>query len=145
VRHLTTVYVVDDETVIATTLALILRQCGFRALSFTDPLEALNRALFDEPDLLITDVVMPNLSGVELAIRIKEICPNCKILLFSGQAATADLLRNARERGHDFNVLSKPVHPKDLLQGIRKLSETAVPSPSAPMPDDHPISTVPPA
>jgi CheY-like chemotaxis protein len=143
VRYPTIVYIVDDEPVIATTLALILRQCGFVALSFTDPLEALNRARSDEPDLLITDVLMPNLSGVDLALQIEEICPNCKILLFSGKAVTADLLHEARKKGHHFHVLSKPIHPKDLLQGIRKLSETADPCSSAAMPDGQHLPAAP--
>jgi len=45
--------------------------------------------------------------------------PKCKILLFSGQAATAALLDDARRRGHEFEVLAKPVHPTDLLAKIK--------------------------
>jgi DNA-binding NarL/FixJ family response regulator len=61
---------------------------------------------------------MPQLSGIELAIRIQEQRPNCKVLLFSGQAATAALLVTARECGHNFEVISKPVHPTELLRRI---------------------------
>jgi CheY-like chemotaxis protein len=63
---------------------------------------------------------MPELSGIELAIQPKAICTACKILLFSGQAQTADLLKAARELGHDFALLTKPIHPKDLLYQIQK-------------------------
>jgi hypothetical protein len=45
--------------------------------------------------------------------------PSCKILLFSGQAATADLLDRARVQGHEFEILAKPVHPQDLLARLR--------------------------
>jgi hypothetical protein len=45
--------------------------------------------------------------------------PKCKILLFSGQAATADLLDRARSQGHEFEILAKPVHPQDLLARLR--------------------------
>jgi hypothetical protein len=45
--------------------------------------------------------------------------PNCKILLFSGQATTADLLEKARLEGHEFEILAKPVHPTDLLAKLR--------------------------
>jgi len=69
--------------------------------------------------LLISDVMMPEMSGIELALRIRESCPDCKVLLFSGQAATANLLEKARADGHDFELLSKPVHPSDLLAKIR--------------------------
>jgi DNA-binding response OmpR family regulator len=117
------VFVVDDETVIANTLGVILRQQGFEAHSFNLPLEALSAAREMAPDLLISDVVMPLLSGIELAIQLRELCPNCKVLLFSGQAATASMLDSARASGHDFEVLAKPVHPADLLKRIRTVIE----------------------
>lgn len=68
------------------------------------------------PDLVITDVVMAGMSGIDLAIVMHELVPDCRILLFSGQAATADLLATARRDGHTFAVLAKPVHPHDLLE-----------------------------
>jgi CheY-like chemotaxis protein len=114
------VFVVDDEQVIAQTLAIILEQSGFSATAFFDPLQALIAAKVDIPDLLLSDVVMPQLSGIELAIRLKELCPSCKILLFSGQAETSNLLQLAHDQGHDFSLLSKPVHPADLLRKIRE-------------------------
>lgn len=120
------VFVVDDEFIIASTLATILQRNGFDALSFTRPLDALKAAGVKAPDLLISDVMMPDLSGVDLAILLKKHCPNCKILLFSGQAATANLLQAAREKGHDFELLSKPIHPTEFLQKIRTVTEATV-------------------
>ncbi len=103
---------------------MILRlQGGFNARSFTKPLDALEAARLEAPDLLISDVVMPLLSGIELAIQVREHCPNCKVLLFSGQAATADMLETARAKGYDFELLLKPVHPSGLLTKIRNLTE----------------------
>jgi CheY-like chemotaxis protein len=116
------VFVVDDERIIASTLAAILKHSGFAAEAFTNPLEALERIRTQSPDLLVSDVFMPELSGIDLAIRMTAACPNCKVLLFSGQAATADLLATARAAGHDFALLTKPVHPKDLLAVIQTLS-----------------------
>jgi CheY-like chemotaxis protein len=118
-QKITRIFVVDDEKMIAETLALILRKSGYSARSFLNPLEALELAHSEPPDLLISDVKMPQLSGVDLAIRIRERCPMCKILLFSGQAGTADLLDRARQQGHDFHLLSKPIYPSDLLRRIR--------------------------
>ena len=119
------VFVVDDEEVIASTLTMILRlQGGFRARAFSKPLEALEAARIESPDLLISDVVMPLLSGIELAIKVKELCPDCKILLFSGQASTAHLLEAAQANGYNFDLLLKPVHPADLLIRIRDLTGT---------------------
>lgn len=121
------IFVVDDEQVIAWSLAMILHQQGFDARSFTEPLAALTAARSEAPQLLISDVVMPQLSGIELAIQLREFCPDCKVLLFSGQAATANLLDAARERGYDFEILAKPVHPEDLLRKIQSVTEGVPP------------------
>lgn len=112
------VFVVDDEVVISTTLAMILRAEGFDARAFHEPMEALRSAFAMPPDLLISDVVMPQMSGIELAIQLRSQCPGCKVLLFSGQSGTSDLLRAARASGHDFEILTKPVHPTDLLAKV---------------------------
>jgi DNA-binding NtrC family response regulator len=113
------VFVVDDESVIASTLALILQNQGFEARPFTEPLKALQAACFETPDLLITDVVMPLLSGIELATQVKERCPNCKVLLFSGHAATANLLKSPFDSNREFELLTKPVHPSDLINKVK--------------------------
>jgi len=113
------IFVVDDEHIIASTVATILQINGFSATSFTNPLQALSSARLESPDLLISDVVMPEMSGIDLALRIREECPNCTVLLFSGQAATRDLLAHARHLGKDFRLLLKPIHPTDLLCEVR--------------------------
>jgi CheY-like chemotaxis protein len=69
--------------------------------------------------MLITDVIMTGMTGIEAAIATQAKLPSCKILLFSGQAATADLLEKARQDGHEFEILAKPVHPTDLLAKLR--------------------------
>ena len=106
---------VDDEWIIADTLAVILCQHGYDASPVYSGADAVERARQIGPDLIISDVVMPGINGIEAAIRIREFLPSCKILLFSGQAATADLLEKARAQGHEFDILAKPVHPQDLL------------------------------
>jgi CheY-like chemotaxis protein len=111
--------VVDDERVIADTLAIILNQNGFDAVAVYTGTAAVDYARDARPDLIISDVFMPDLNGIEAAIRIRQILPSCKILLFSGQAATADLLEKAREQGHEFDILAKPIHPQDLLTKLR--------------------------
>lgn len=115
------VFVVDDEHVIASTLAAILNKSGLSASAFTSPLEALESARVEAPDMVISDVVMPKMTGIELGIELRTLYPKCKVLLFSGQAGTANLLGHAKQLGHDFELLSKPVHPRDLLAAIRTL------------------------
>jgi DNA-binding NtrC family response regulator len=120
------IFVVDDEFIIASTLATILQRNGFDAVFFTEPLAVLPAAREQAPDLLITDVMMPGLSGIDLAIALKQECPNCKVLLFSGQAATVNLLEAARSKGHDFELLSKPIHPTEFLKKIKNVAEESV-------------------
>jgi CheY-like chemotaxis protein len=113
------VLVVDDERVIADTLAMILNQSGFESRAVYSGEGALEMAQAFEPDMLISDVIMADLNGIDAAIRIRGLLPRIKILLFSGQAATADLLEKARAQGYEFEILAKPVHPQDLLSRLR--------------------------
>ena len=112
------VLIVDDERIIADTLSIILSQNGFSTMTAYDGISALKLARVVRPQLLISDVVMPGMTGVELAIALTQKVPECKILLFSGQAATVDLLVDARNAGYDFNTLAKPVHPTDMLRRV---------------------------
>jgi DNA-binding response OmpR family regulator len=113
------ILVADDERVIADSLAMILNQSGFEARAVYSGEKAVELAVTFKPEMLISDVIMAGLSGIDAAIRIRAQFPQVKILLFSGQAATADLLEKARAQGHEFEILSKPVHPQDLLVRLR--------------------------
>ncbi|WP_260705407.1 response regulator [Edaphobacter flagellatus] len=113
------VLVADDEQVIANTLAIILNQAGFEARAVFSGEKAIEMLDSFQPDMLISDVIMTGMTGIEAAIITRSKLPKCKILLFSGQAATADLLEKAREQGHEFEILAKPVHPTDLLAKLR--------------------------
>jgi len=113
------VVVADDERVIADTLAMILNQSGFEARAVYSGEKALELAPTFEPDMLISDVIMAPLNGIDAAIQIRALLPKIKILLFSGQAVTADLLERARTQGYEFEILAKPVHPQDLLNKLR--------------------------
>ena len=112
------VLVVDDERVIADSLAMILNQSGFETRAVYSGEKALETAREFAPNMLITDVIMADLNGIDAAIQIRTMLPEIKILLFSGQAATADLLEKARAKGYEFEILAKPVHPQDLLASL---------------------------
>jgi CheY-like chemotaxis protein len=109
------VIVADDEETIATTLAIILNQAGFEARAVFSGEQVVELLDSFQPEMLIADVVMPGMTGIEVAIAVRSRIPDCKILLFSGHAATADLLEQAKTHGHEFEIVAKPIHPSDLL------------------------------
>jgi CheY-like chemotaxis protein len=109
------VVVVDDEVVIARSLKAFLNHAGFDAHAMFGGQELVDSLETLRPDVLITDVNMPGMTGIEAAIITRNRFPNCKILLVSAQAATSSLLMKAREQGHEFELLGKPLHFPDLL------------------------------
>lgn len=117
------IFVVDDETCIADTLAVILRQYGYEASAFYSAHSALEEIDHCRPDLVISDVVMPGISGLNMAVLIRERHPACKILLFSGQASTLNILEMVGQRGYEFELLAKPIHPTDLLAKVASVGD----------------------
>lgn len=109
------VLIVDDEPTIANTLAQILNVSGFEARAVHTGEAAVETAAEFKPDVLLTDVIMRGISGIDVAMEISEHLPNCRVILLSGQATTANLLEPAKKKGRDFEILMKPIHPRDLL------------------------------
>ena len=116
------IIVIDDEVLIAETVAEILNDQGFEATPVSDGAAAIELAKTLRPDIVLSDVIMPGLNGIETGIRIREIVPDCRLILFSGQAATVDLLAQARQQGHRFDILAKPIKPEQLIAVIRSSS-----------------------
>lgn len=114
------VLVVDDEEIIADTLALILGQHGFNATPVYSGETAMALARSTRPDLLISDVRMNGMSGIELAIEVNRALPNCRIVLISGsdQETIDGLLEDAGDDGRNLEILRKPLRPDDLLAHI---------------------------
>jgi DNA-binding NtrC family response regulator len=102
--------IVDDEKIIADTLAMIFQLAGYRAVAAYNATDAFKQSVAFLPDLLITDLVMPDLHGIELAAKVQASCPSCKVLLLSGQIEAADPLITAV-----FDFAHKPINPEDLL------------------------------
>ncbi len=113
------IIVIDDEALIAETVVEILNGQGFDAISVSSGASAIELAKTVRPAIVLSDVIMPGLNGIETGIKIREIVPSCRIILFSGQAATVDLLEQARQRGHRFDILAKPIKPERLISVIK--------------------------
>jgi DNA-binding NtrC family response regulator len=112
------VLVADDDHVIATTLSQILRLNGYQTETVNSGEAAIAAALIHRPDVLISDVVMGGISGIEAAARITEIHPACIVVLISGQANTVHWLGQSRDTASPFEILLKPIHPAALLERI---------------------------
>jgi DNA-binding NtrC family response regulator len=116
------IIVVDDEPIIADTLVEILNGEGHKAVAVSNGDSAIKWAGMIKPDIVISDVIMPGLDGVETAKAILNRVPDCRIILFSGQIASVNLLDNARKQGFSFEILAKPVNPDVLLATINSKS-----------------------
>jgi CheY-like chemotaxis protein len=117
------VLVVDDERLLADTTAAILRLAGFDVKTAYDGFGALEMTGSFHPDYLLTDIMMPAMNGVELAIAVSKMYPATSILLISGQAGITDILEESKARGFEFPLLAKPVHPSNLVDRLRNLKK----------------------
>lgn len=113
------VLVVDDERIIADTVTAILNRSGFDAVARYGGQEAIAFIHQECPDILLSDVMMPETNGVQVAKATQEHCPNTRIVLISGNAATPNLIENAMPEGSPFELLPKPIHPLNLLKVLR--------------------------
>ena len=110
------ILIVDDEVAIADTLALIFRTQHYEVRAAYSAECAIEIIAEWRPDLAIIDVMLPEMNGIDLAIVIKANYRGCHVLLFSGHSNTAMLLEEAVRKGHQFEVLAKPVHPELMLE-----------------------------
>ena len=115
------IFVVDDEEEIAKMFTVVLQMNLFNAVPYFDPREALDAAKQSPPDYLLTDVMMPGMNGVELAMAVKDVAPECKVLIFSGQEASETLIEKANQQGYDFTLVLKPILPMKMVELIRGL------------------------
>jgi CheY-like chemotaxis protein len=123
------VLVVDDEHSIADTLSVILKQQGFETATAYCGATAVQAALLWSPDVLLSDVVMPGMNGIEAALRIRASNPQCKLLLFSGHNLSEESLSACRSLGErNFRFLQKPLHPDALIEALRALLTTDTPA-----------------
>jgi FixJ family two-component response regulator len=119
------IYVVDDEVAIASSLAAILDESGYTAKYFTSPLEALDVARSEPPQVLISDFSMPGRTGLELAQDLALLCPRCSVILLS--ALDLSFIKTQIEKfpvpAPKFTFFRKPVAVRTLLDAIRQILE----------------------
>jgi CheY-like chemotaxis protein len=115
------ILIVDDERVISDSLAVILEKAGYQTRAVYSAEQALETISGWTPDLAILDVVLPSMTGIDLAILLKSSHPTIAVMLISGQIATGGLIEKAAQLGHQFDVHSKPVPIPDFLAHASQL------------------------
>lgn len=110
------IIVIDDQRLIANTLAQILNQNGYDAAPVYSGEEALEEVNRSEPDVVLSDVRMHKLDGIQTALRIRILHPNCRVILFSASAISDE--EQARIDDCGFEFLRRPLHPKDVLNHL---------------------------
>jgi CheY-like chemotaxis protein len=115
------ILVVDDERAIAEALAMILEHRGYETAKAYSGEEAIQVACSFQPDCIVSDVVMGELNGINAAMEILGVLPQCKVLFISGNVPCQDVLENAIAKGFDFEVLAKPVPVPELLARIAQM------------------------
>lgn len=113
------VLVVDDEEVIATTLSMILNTSGFDSVASFSGTKALEIATASHFDILVTDVMMEPMNGIELALAFLDIHPAARVFLISGATDASRLIVDGERSGHSFPLLPKPLHPRTLIDQLR--------------------------
>jgi DNA-binding response OmpR family regulator len=121
------VLIVDDEKLIGESLAAIFTSRGYESQSAFSAEQAVEIIARWEPDLATLDVELPKMNGIDLAIALENEHPACRVLLFSGQPNTADLLAQAEADGHVFDIVAKPAHPTVMLDRAAHLLSTTSP------------------
>jgi DNA-binding response OmpR family regulator len=115
----TRVLVVDDEYLITDTICAILNRNGFEAAGAYNGQDAMEAALKLMPEVVLSDVLMPRMTGVELGIQLRKKLPGTRVILLSGQSATAEAVQRAEAQGYSFELFSKPIHPDELIARLR--------------------------
>jgi CheY-like chemotaxis protein len=110
------VLVVEDEAVVLHTLQLILKQHGYDVKGARDGAEALAIAAEFAPNILLCDINLPDMDGIQISLRVKDAVPTCRIVLLSGEITSTELLEEAEGQGYHFEVLAKPTEPQQLLR-----------------------------
>ena len=114
--HSVRILVVEDEAVVLQTLQLILKQHGYEVRGARDGTEALTIAPVFNPNILLCDINLPDIDGIQISLEVKKSVPECRIVLLSGEITSTELLEEAERRGHRFEVLAKPTEPQQLLR-----------------------------
>jgi CheY-like chemotaxis protein len=110
--------ILDDDNAVRHTWTIIFRQQGYEVIPVERGQAAIDAARERAPDLLLADIRLPDMTGIEAARRVQQLAPGCHVLLISGDGDSSEALAEARAQGSTFEVLPKPISPPDLIERI---------------------------
>ncbi len=121
------VLIVDDEADVRAMLRQMLERAGHRVVEAADGVEALERYRADRPDLTITDILMPNRSGLAAILEIRNLDPEAPVIAISGGGRQGKMsyLSTARTFA-GVETLTKPFRRADLLSRVERLCARSV-------------------
>jgi CheY-like chemotaxis protein len=119
------ILLVDDESDSLAYLFDLLHNEGYRVLPTSSPLDALDHATRRQPDLMISDLRMPDLDGLELLDRVKKVSPRTRVILLTAYG-TGETSRDVLRRGGDAMLL-KPSGNAEILGAVRRSLEGGQP------------------
>jgi CheY-like chemotaxis protein len=120
------ILIVDDQVALADTLRQILERHGYECAVAHTGRQALDELTSFYPDLVLSDVIMPGMDGIEFARVAQNVLPGCPVLLCSGNATTQELIESAEAEGESVMVLPKPIAPRELLAHISQSIERSL-------------------
>jgi DNA-binding NtrC family response regulator len=115
------ILVIDDDVIVRETIVQILEDGGHQVVSAEDGKRGMTAFRAERPDLIITDIIMPEQEGIQTITEIRGAQPNAKIIAISGggRIGNTDFLKIARHLGA-FDAIAKPFDPDDLLSRVAR-------------------------
>jgi len=114
----TKILVVDDDEVMLRLVSQILQDEGYQISSFSDPKEALDKIKKDDFDLVVADIKMPEIDGIELIKRAHRLCPNLGALFMTGYASVKTAQEAVKEGAYDY--ILKPFDLEEIKGAVEK-------------------------
>lgn len=112
------VLVIDDDRMVADTLAEILRRHGFSPVALYSGEEAVEMVDTFQPDIVLSDIRMYRVDGIEAARTIRKLHPECRVILFTASSLNASTKQMIEHHGFEF--LERPLHPQQILAALRE-------------------------
>ena len=116
------ILLLDDEAIVGNRLGPALEKVGYDVEVFEDPRKALNRIREKKFDIVITDIMMPDVKGIQILEEVQKKSDKTKVIIITGYATVA-LAREAMDKGA-FDMIAKPFSPNDLRSVIAKAADS---------------------